>query len=131
MNTISHQNKKNLRQRMNTLHLAVNKRINYGINLVHRGSLARGSGPLLAGRSGTYDLDVDFVIKTNDRADIVRDEIKNAIKINIRQHEILIDKERVICILVNENGYTYNFDIAIKNDKGQIALKTEKGVIWS
>ena len=109
------QNKKNLRQRIHRLHLRVNSLVKYGVGIETVGSLKKGSGPLKNSHNNEYDLDVNFTVKTNDSAKSVRNEILSALKKSIRNHEQIMEKSRVIRITVNKNGYTYHYDIAIKN----------------
>ncbi len=130
MKIISLQNKKNLRQRMNRLHISVNKIVEYGIHLSHQGSLKKGSGAPKIYANNEIDLDVDFIIKTNDSAKQVRQTIYKAIKENLRDNEFLSNKTRVIRVSVSRDGYTYHYDICIKNFDGKAAQLNGNDIKW-
>lgn len=125
------QNKKNLRQRAGRLHISVNNIVKYGIALEYVGSLSKGAGEVEAKSDGSYDLDINFIIKTNDSAKEVREIIYDALKRNLRDHETILNKTRVIRIVVDRDGYKYNFDIAIKNlETSKVATKSDGGYQW-
>ncbi len=115
---------------MNRLHISVNKIVKYGILLVHQGSLKKGAGIPKIHKNNEIDLDVDFVIKTNDSAQKVRQTIFEAIKNNLRDHETPTNKKRVIRVSVNKTGYLYHYDICIKKPNDQTAEMVGNKIEW-
>lgn len=121
------QSKKNLRQRMNRMHLSVNDIVEYPLAIEHVGSLKQGNGVPKQRKDGTYDLDVNFVIKSTVDPKVIRTKILEAITRNLREHESIKEMERVIRINVDKGGVKYNYDIAIKKYGTDKVICKDKG----
>lgn len=125
------QSKKNLRQRMNRLHLSINNIVDYSVAIEHTGSLKKGNGEPKTRKDGSYDLDINFVIKSNVSPKVIREDILHAIKRNLREHETIEELKRVIRINVEKGGVKYNFDIAIKKyGTEEIIINNVGGFTW-
>ena len=113
---VNKQSKKNLRQRFLKMHASIRNNSKYSVGFIFKGSLAKGSGEVKhkVGDLHTFDLDVDLTINSKDSDSVIFNDIYSAIKKSLREHEKISKKERVIRVSIVENGYSYNFDLAIK-----------------
>ena len=105
--------KKKLRQRIGKLHLSVNKMVQCGIALEYVGSMKKGEGEI-KGSNKTFNLDVNFIIKTTETAETIRESIYKAISTNLMEREKTLNTETAIVINFDYEGYSYNYIITIK-----------------
>lgn len=125
---LNKQTKKNLRNRFLKLHKSINEKSKYNIGFQFLGSLAKGSGPVIIkkGEKSNYDLDADFIIKTDDSDDAIVKDVLRWIGESIRGFEKLELRDEVVRINVDRDGYHYHFDIAIKRYSSEKKLRISK-----
>jgi hypothetical protein len=130
---VNKQPKKNLKQRAARIFKDIRIKSEVPLMMKLTGSMAKGGGKVKVDDNGFYDLDFDIVGKFPGTANETYQYIKHLINPNLRSNESSSVKKRVIRITINETGYKYKFDIAIKkfagnnNSKRQTVIKKAGG----
>ena len=119
--------KKKLRQRIGKLHLSVNKMVQCGIALEYVGSMKKGEGKIKCVNK-TFNLDINFVIKTAETAETIRGSIYNAVSMNLMEREKISNTKKGIVIEFVYEEYIYNYIIVIKKMSTDEIASYDNGV---